>query len=405
MKRLSFILTAAAGLVAAAAAAPAACEVFLLTNGARIEGRLLNPDESPRKRFIILTASGTRITLDQAQVKQILHGQPADAEYDTIRHKYPDTTDGHWALAEWCREHGLVDRREAHLKRIIELAPDHPEARAALGYTRYGGEWFTRDELMDHWGMVRFQGAWRYPQEIELLKREHAREEAEAEWLKKFRMWRGWLDGERAGDARSAILAIRDPAAAAALRTALENDERRHARLLYVEALGNIGTQAAQMALARAAMEDRSSEVRMAAIEELAAYRNPSVVSHFVGYLEDKENHMVQRAALALGSLQDPGSVVPLMGALVTTHKRTLGRGGGPGSISTTFGNGPGGSAGAGGLSMNQRPKVVQFQVRNQPVLDALVTITGRNYGFDEQAWRRWYSSAQQPAEVNLRRD
>ncbi len=387
-----------------AACEPAPGEVFLLTNGARIEGQLLNPDESPRQRFVILTSSGTRVTLDRTQVKQILHQRPAEAEYTTIRHNYPDTVDGHWALAEWCRKQGLTDRRQVHLKRIIELAPDHPGARAGLGYTRNEGRWFTRDELMDHWGMVRFEGAWRCPQEVELLQREHARDKAEAEWLKKLRMWRSWLDGRRAAEARQAILAIRDPYAVAALSVALEDDERRPARLVYAEALGNIGSPAALLALARAAMKDSNAEVRVACIERLPQRPDPVLVSYFLGYLDHKENPMVQRAAVALGWLKDPASVVPLIDALVTTHKRTIGRGGGAGSISTTFGSGSSGGS-PGGLSMNQGPKVVRFEVRNQPVLEALVMLTDKNFGFDRQAWKRWYSAAQQPAEVNLRRD
>jgi len=404
MKHTTLILLVAAMLVAFCWQ-PASSEVFLLTNGSQIKGRLLNPDESPRQRFVIQTAEGTKITLSRYQVKQILHQSPEESEYASIRHRYPDTVDGHWALAEWCRERGLTKQRQEHLERIIQLAPDHAEARAALGYTDYEGRWFTRDELMSHWGMVRYGGAWRYPQEVELLERGEARDEAEGAWLKKLRMWRGWLEGRRDGDARSAILAIRDPYAVTALSTALENDERPHVRRLYAEALGNIGTPSAHMALAKAAMEDPNREVRMVAIERLPEYRDPGLVSYFVGHLDDDENHKVQRAAVALGYLKDPTSTGPLIDALVTTHKRTVGKGGGPGSMTTTFGAGPGGSGAPGGISMNQRPKVIKFDVPNQPVLDALALITGKNFGFNKQAWREWYSDEQTPEEVNLRRD
>jgi len=382
---------------------PAPAEVFLLDNGSRIEGQLLNPDESPRERFVILTAGGTRITLERAQVKRILRRRPGEAEYASIRHQYPDTVEGQWRLSEWCREHGLANQRRVHLERILELAPDHPEARAALGYTRYEGRWLTRDELMQRWGMVRHGGSWRYPQEVELMRREEYRNGAEAEWLKKLRMWRGWLGGERDLDARKGILAIRDPHAVTALATALENDERRHARLLYAEALGNVGTPVARMALARAAIEDPDSEVRIACVEQLQSQPDPSVVAYFVKQLESKKNYVVRRAAVGLGSLKARESVPALIDALVTTHKQT--RGGRQGSISTSFGIGPGGSAGPGGLSLNRRPKVVKIDVANQPVLDALALITGKNFGFRKPAWKAWYSESQTPTAVNLRRD
>jgi len=381
----------------------AAGEVFLLVNGSRVEGQLLNPDESPRERFVILTPGGTRITLKRSQVKQILHQRPAEVEYATVRHRYPDTVDGQWALSEWCREEGLADQRRIHLERILELAPDHPKARAALGYTRYEDEWLTREELMTRRGMVRHGGSWRYPQEMELRRQEQYRDEAEAEWLKKLRRWRGWLGTERNLDARQEILAVRDPYALKALAAALESDERRAARALYAEALGNLRTHAARMALARAAMEDPDSEVRRACIEQLRSQPDPAVVAYFVGQLRSKENRAVHRAAVGLSALRDPDSVPALIDALVTTHKRTLG--GGQGSISTRFGIGPGGSPGPGGLSLGGRPKVVKFDVANQPVLDALVLITGQNFAFNEPAWKAWYSESQTPEDVDLRRD
>ena len=46
---------------------------------------------------------------------------------------------------------------------------------------------------------------------------------------------------------------------------------------------------------------------------------------------------------------------------------------------------------GGGGLAMNQKPKIIPHYVQNQGVLDALVAITGQNFGYDERAWRTWY--------------
>jgi hypothetical protein len=378
-------------------------EVFLLVNGSRVEGQLLNPDESPRERFVILTPGGTRITLERSQVKKILHQSPAEVEYGKVRHRYPDTVDGQWALAEWCREKGLADQRRTHLERILELAPDHPKARAALNYIRHEDEWLTREELMTRRGMVRHGGLWRYPQELELLRQEQYREQSEAEWLKKLRMWRGWLGTERDLEARKEILAIRDAYALKALADALERDDRRAARALYAEALGNLQTRAARMALARAAMEDPSPDARLACIEQLRSQPDPAVVAYFVGQLESKENGAVHRAAVGLSALQDPSSVPALIDALVTTHKRT--GGGGQGSISPSFGIGPGGSPGPGGLAVGGRPKVIKFDVANQPVLDALLLITGQNFAFNEPAWKAWYSESQTPEDVDLRRD
>ena len=111
MKRLAvgstvIALTVIAALSAAGSAAVA--EVFILSGGGRLAGELLNKDESPREKFIIKTGGGVRVTLRASQVKQMLHTQPEELEYEAIRRRFPDTVAGQWALAEWCRERRLA---------------------------------------------------------------------------------------------------------------------------------------------------------------------------------------------------------------------------------------------------------------------------------------------------------
>jgi len=103
--------------------------------------------------------------------------------------------------------------------------------------------------------------------------------------------------------------------------------------------------------------------------------------------------------------MKDPTSILPLIGALVTVHKYQVTQGGGPGSISPTFGMGPGGGAGPSGLSIGGRPKIIQRDIPNRAVLDTLVSLTGRNYQYDEAAWKEWYASQTRVEHVNLRRD
>ena len=56
--------------------------------------------------------------------------------------------------------------------------------------------------------------------------------------------------------------------------------------------------------------------------------------------------------------------------------------------MTTTF-NKKGG--GGGGLGMNQKPVTIHHTLENQGVLDALVAITGQNFGYDQRAWNTWY--------------
>lgn len=58
MRRVAIFLWAAG--VLGAMLRPAAGDVFLLANGGRVEGQLANPDESPRKSYVIKLATGGR---------------------------------------------------------------------------------------------------------------------------------------------------------------------------------------------------------------------------------------------------------------------------------------------------------------------------------------------------------
>jgi len=70
-------LILSAALVAVLAGA-ARGEVFILKGGGRVEGKLLNPDQSPRTSYVVKTPSGVEITIEANQVKQKLHQRPAE---------------------------------------------------------------------------------------------------------------------------------------------------------------------------------------------------------------------------------------------------------------------------------------------------------------------------------------
>jgi len=384
---------------------PALGEVFVLATGGRVEGKLLNPDESPRTQYVIQTPSGSRLTLARSQVQQVLRLSPAELEYQRIRPSYGDTAEDQWALAQWCLEHRLPSLRKIHLQRTIELDEDHAEARRILGYHKENGQWVQREDVMRARGYVRFEGRWRVPQEVELLKAKRAAAAVEGEWMRKLKMWLGWLYTDRDGEARRNILSIKDPQAVKALAAALADDDRPHVRVLLIEALGGIGTPRTHYILATRALEDPVEEVRLTCLDHLQETKHPDVVDYFCRQLGHKDNVLVNRAAVALSYMKDPASILPLIRALVTTHKYKVTSGGGPGRISPTFGMGPGGGAGPSGLSIGGRPKIIQRQLQNRAVLDALVALTGRNYQYNQAAWKEWYASQTRVEHVNLRRD
>ena len=209
MKQIVSILTL---LLALSAAGPtASAEVFLLANGGQLVGELMNRDESPRRSYVIQPARGAKITLDTAQVKKVLSLRPKQIEYERIRPTYPDTAAGQWELAQWCRDHRLTAEREIHLRRVIELDPNHAQARLLLGYSLVGGQWTTHKETMIRRGYVRYKGQWKLPQEVELAETKRKQEAAQQEWFQKVRRWRGWLGTDRDRQACDNIRGISDP--------------------------------------------------------------------------------------------------------------------------------------------------------------------------------------------------
>jgi hypothetical protein len=403
LKPAAAVLAAIVILLVAASAAPA--DVFVLRGGVRVTGQLLNPDQSPRQQYIVQTADGAKVTLDADQVQQILRPKAEEVEYERIRPTYADTAAAQWELAQWCRTHRLPAQRDVHLRRVIELEPNHVEARHALGYSQVDGQWVTQDEIMIQRGYQRYKGQWKLPQEIELLENKRKQDAAQQEWFQKLKRWRGWLGTDRNDQASENIRTIDDPLAVKALTLALRDDKSPPARLLFIQALAKIDTPEAAQALAIAAVGDPVEEVRLTCLDHLQTKKRPEVVAYFVGKLKDKKNEVINLAGRALGRMKDPSAIGPLIDALVTVHKFKVVKPGGDNATSASFGSGPGGRGGT-GLSTGGGPTILRQEIANQAVLDALVAITGQNFEFNKLAWKHWYAAQKKPADrIDARRD
>ena len=381
-------------------ASPAGAEVFLLAGGGRIEGKLLNRDQSPRETFVVETASG-RLTLEKSQVEQVVVPRSAELQYEQIYPTFPDTVDGQWKLAAWCLEQGLSAQRRTHLERVIELDPEHVEARRALGYSKIDGRWTTQEELMHNRGYMRYRGRWLLPQEVELLKKKEASEKAEKEWAQKLERWQNNLGTERDAVAREGLRTVQDPNAVKGLSLLMKREQRERAKLLYIDALARVNTPEALHILAKTSIEDPSDEVRLSSVEALKKTKSHDIVAFYVGQLTSRDNHYVNRAAVGLSHMGDRTAVAPLIDHLVTVHRYKIVTGNSnPGSISTTFS-----PSGGGGLSMGGGPKIIKKDIQNQAVLDALVMLTGVNFGFEVRQWKSWFAAQKQRETLDARRN
>src|SRR5687768_11940508 len=248
--------------IVALAALPARADVFLLTTGGRIEGQWLNQDEQPPKEYLVLTASGLKASLQLTQVREVIRQSPLELEYARRAAAAPDTEDGQWELAEWCREQSLFDQRKTHLRRLIELNPDHQQARRLLGFQFLDGQWITRENFRRGEGYELYKGKWRTTQEIEILESKARLDLAQKEWLQKIRRWRSDLNSpERARLAYESLTAIKDPVAVGPLREMLARERVRRVKTLYADVLASINTSEAVGALVQRVLYDPDQEL------------------------------------------------------------------------------------------------------------------------------------------------
>jgi hypothetical protein len=291
--------------------------------------------------------------------------------------------------------------------RVIELEPDHKDARHGLGYSQIQGRWITQEKLMSENGYLRYKGQWVLPQEIELKEQERKEKLAQTEWAAKLKRWHGWLSSDKAEQALENIKSIDDPFAGPILAKYLNSTrpDSRDIRLLYVESLGHLQSGAGMDTLVSASLFDADEEVRLASLDEIVAHNYKPAVGRYVKALRHKENVIVNRAAKCLAAMKDTAAITPLIDHLVTIHQYEIVKGQ-QGQTQATFGSGPGNTGGGGFTFGGGGTEIVRQQHENPAVLQALIELTGGvNFDYDRGQWKNWLASQKKPASLDARRD
>ncbi len=386
----------AVGFVALSAP-PVRGETFLLRSGGRIDAQHLNPGRAPAEPYQLKTDLGLKLSLTPAQVSRVVVRSDVQKQYDAEVLARPNTAAGHWELAEWCKDAGLVTERKVHLQRVLELDPDHAQARAALGFGRVGDRWMTMDDVMLSLGYVRAGGLWKTPQQLELEVAARESELATKKLRRDILMWIDQLDGSRRETALANLQSVRDPRAGPALAELLDDTGRsRDVRLLVLDMLSRLPPGAGAKAVVKLAMDEKDEEIRDRCLDEVVRMKDSGVASVFIGLLTSKDNKRVNRAATCLARLDDPAATLPLITALVTTHEYLIMPQNGGG---LSFNS-------AGGFSAGGKPQKSKRDHENRSVHSALTTLhPGANFEYDEAAWRKWYIEKFTTNKVDLRRD
>jgi hypothetical protein len=230
----------------------------------------------------------------------------------------------------------------------------------------------------------------------ERMARRRALERAVVRWAR---------GGKEAAAAEARVLAEPAQDQELCFGSTLASSSSAPARTLAARRLGRFKTAHAARALAIAAVADRSSRVRAASLEALGAIKYPEAGAHFVPFLISARPAHRVRASQALRTFPTYRAVPAL---IITVTKIWTGGGRSyffQGAQRAYIGDYELVSGGTAFTLAEVADPIVQFN-ETGVVLDAkirqseqrihlttLETITGRNFGLDARAWRRWWQA------------
>ncbi|MDD4890926.1 MAG: HEAT repeat domain-containing protein, partial [Phycisphaerae bacterium] len=309
---------------------------------------------------------------------------------------------GRYDLALWCRQRKLDDLADQELRSAIALDPNHAAARRALGHVQIGDAWLepTPKSATAKNGPTTRPGA--TMEGARLALRDVDRDMAtmlRAEWVKRIRTIRGQylISSNRPMFQQGAqmLLAIRDPLAVEPMMQLLKDGPAEQRRLLAT-AIGEFYVSAATMGLLEGAVLDDDETVRKTALGQLSRRTDPRIADYLLKSLQSEDDDVMRNSAAALGYLRVVEAVPALIAELTNKEFRrvrteplvqTLRR-----NFIDEYGQ----------LRMMtirrtyQDPfaptyKNVTVTVYRTEVQEALIAITGENFGFDADAWSAWY--------------
>jgi hypothetical protein len=249
-------------------------------------------------------------------------------------------------------------------------------------------------------GLVRYRGAWRTSQEIELIERSERETVAQKQWGPRLEKLRRRLDDPAtSATAAEELREIVDPAAVPALGAALAREGVPQVRAFLLESLSRIGSPDAIAIILQVAIDHADPDTRLTAVERLQAIGPRIAEPACVAALGGPDNARVNRAAEVIGALGLSGTAAALVEALETEHVVIASDGRQAGQTSVAFGN-----SGGEGLSLGGGPKRGKVRLRNEAALGALVRITGQDFQWNLPAWRQWLASQELAEPVDLRR-
>ena len=383
-------------------------------SGGGLDGQLISDVHDGKARFVVLeTKHGGLLKLDKGKmIKRVSRSNLDVAQYRAMINKIDDgenSTELHGKIYDWCREKRLKAEALFHLRQIVKIDPSDEKAWRSFkvvdpdqAFVKINGQWLPEQQHYLNSGYTRVGGDWVSNLQTETNDHADARDQQESDNKVQLKKWKKYvLPREDPRDIRTKLFDLVNPSTIGYLENNyLRREKNPRIRSLYLEAIGQVATPAAQGILVRYLMTDRDEEVReqaMVMLEQESQFDPNSTGLLLTRYLRSNDNSVVNRAGQLIGRLKSTAALIGLMNALETTH--VVATGNDPERLSTTFG-----TNGNTGLTMGGSP-TQQIPMKNEGVLDALESITSqRSFGFDQDRWRQWYLSEHSTSRNDIRR-
>ncbi|WZO99858.1 HEAT repeat domain-containing protein [Isosphaeraceae bacterium EP7] len=425
-------------------------DVISLKSGGSVRGKVLPDPENTKTVTILMERGKTPLSFRKEQVVSVSPEPSILDEYLPRRLAVAESSraEDQYDLAAWCQGHKLPDLAQVHYQATIKLDPGHDEAHRQLGHAQVGDRWLTRDELRQVQGMVKHKGKWITAEEKDRQEADAGARSQEASWSRRLKILHAAIvDGgePRRTEAEQQLREIRDENAVRPLLRAF-GAESTAIRSLLVRVLGEIPGSRAGTALVEGFLHEDDAEVRQSAMTEIARRKDAGSIPRLSNALRSRDVRVVNRAAWALGNLKATSALQRLIGALTTVEEQVVwmptGQAPPPSSVGVigavapapaSVGGFQGGLSGGGSYALLTPPVVapgavafgaaamplgptadfgyngamsagkgpmpvsVPYVNRNVEVREALIKLTGQDFGFDAQAWRRWIATSFRP--------
>jgi hypothetical protein len=388
--------------------------IVQLRKGGQVEGRVVPQGEGRPKHYLVYTDNGGILKLKATEVRRVSYYEPEELAYFARRKSMPNTVEAHWNEAERLTDIKMRKYRDYHLYQILQLDPEHPDARAKLGYRKYegyGDRWFTVEGFHVMNGYQKVGNSWVLPQERIFLEAERAAKKEAADLRNEIDRLRRLIPRNGDQELKDYLRGLKQPRAVQALADLIdaEDEKRRNwndkqeIQMLYIDTIGQIEGGTAIGQLVKLSIVGPSQDIREHSLLQLKKdhYDRKQVVNALVPFLnQNLGNEVVERAGFALGEMGDESAIRPLISALETRHQ--VQAAGNPGQMQ--FGQS---NTGGGGLQVGGDKSAKFANVKNPNVHAALRRCVKSNvdFGYDKLAWMQWYISQQTITNIDLRRD